>query len=85
MLLLLAAAMMPSCSSDSPAPAVGGGDEAAGYLQLAVTTDTPTRANPTGGEEGDGLEHGRDKEITIHDLNVFLYYPNADGLDGKEI
>ena len=84
MLLLLAAAMMPSCSSDSPAPAVGGGDEAAGYLQLAVTTDTPTRANPTGGEEGDGLEHGRDKENTIHNLNVFLYYPNADGLDGNQ-
>ena len=84
MLLLLAAALMPSCSSDSPAPAVGGGDEAAGYLQLAVTTDTPTRANPTGGEEGDGLEHGRDKENTIHNLNVFLYYPNADGLDGNQ-
>ena len=84
MLLLLAAAMMPSCSSESPAPAVGGGDEAAGYLQLAVTTDTPTRANPTGGEEGDGLEHGRDKENTIHNLNVFLYYPNADGLDGNQ-
>ena len=84
MLLLLAAAMMPSCGSDSPAPAVGGGDDAAGYLQLAVTTDTPTRANPTGGEEGDGLEHGRDKENTIHNLNVFLYYPNADGLDGNQ-
>ena len=55
------------------------------YLELTVTTSgsTGTRANPTGGEEGDGYEHGRDNENTIHDLTIFLYQDNDKGLDGE--
>ena len=55
------------------------------YLELTVTTSgsTGTRANPTGGEEGDGYEHGRDNENTIHDLTIFLYQDNEKGLDGE--
>lgn len=81
---LLSATWLQSCVYEQfaecePEEVVG----AAGYLQLAVSTDykSGTRANPTGGENGDWLEHGSDKENTIHDLTIFVYKDTPAGLD----
>ena len=44
-------------------------------LRIAVPTVNPsaTRANPMGGEEGNGRERGILHEDDIHDINVFFY------------
>ena len=83
-MILLIAAALSSCRNDTNEPDTPNGSDIAGYLQLAVTTDIITRANPTGGEMGDGLEHGRENENTIHNLMVFVYQQDADGLDGNK-
>ena len=50
-------------------------------LRIAVPLANPasTRANPMGGEEGNGREPGTLKEDLIHDINVFFYIED----DGK--
>ncbi len=82
-LSLLAA---PSCSSDDPnVPDVPSEPEIVGYLQLAVSTtgsSAYSRSNPTGGENGDGPEHGRLNENKIHNLAIFVYRDLGAGLDG---
>lgn len=45
------------------------------YVSLSFVSpqSTLTRSNPTGGEDGDGLEEGRDYENTIKSAVVFFY------------
>lgn len=55
------------------------------YVELRIVipavNPSTTRANPIGGEEGNGREHGVLKEDLIHNVNIFFYKGN-DGLDG---
>ncbi len=77
-----------SCRSErhwDDTPDIPDASELRYYLELAVSTDggyAYTRANPTGGENGDGLEHGRGNENKIHNLSVFVYIDEGEGLDG---
>lgn len=45
------------------------------YVSIALSTAmTPsTRANPTGGEEGDGPEPGQSEENEVNDITLFFY------------
>ena len=81
-LLLLPLMALTGCVNDGLEPCPSDpSDTPAGYLELTVTTGgtTASRANPTGGEEGDGPEHGRNNENTIHTLTIFVY-ADKDGL-----
>ena len=53
------------------------------YVSIALSTAmTPsTRANPTGGEEGDGREPGQANENRVNDITLF-FYDVADAPDG---
>lgn len=53
------------------------------YVSIALSTAmTPsTRANPTGGEEGDGPEEGQDYENKVNDITLF-FYDEEDAPDG---
>ena len=81
-LLLLPLMALTGCVNDGLEPCPS--DTPTGYLELTVTTGgtTASRANPTGGEEGDGYEHGRGKENNIYDLSIFIYVDRGEGLDG---
>lgn len=85
-LLLLPLIAAQSCSSDDfVGPDLPSEPEVAGYLQLAVSTSGSSaysRANPSGGENGDGPEHGIGKENAIYDLSIFVYRDKGKGLDG---
>ena len=51
------------------------------YVSLTIHTGTAgnvTRANPTGGEDGNGNEKGQDYENAVKDLTLF-FYPAASG------
>lgn len=82
---LLTLPILSACVSEGlePCPAEVA-ESAPGYLRLAVSTsaNASSRANPTGGEEGDGREHGGRNENTIHNLTIFLYQDGGEGLDG---
>ena len=54
------------------------------YVSLTIHTGTAgnvTRANPTGGETGDGYEDGQTYENAVSNLTLF-FYPAALGDDG---
>lgn len=58
--------------------------EAYAYVSLTIHTatssDMGTRANPTGGETGDGFEDGQDYENAVNNLVLFFYEgTSADG------
>lgn len=56
-------------------------------IRIAVPLANPasTRANPMGGEEGNGRERGILKEDSIHDINVFFYIEqNGLGMDSPD-
>ena len=82
---MLCLPLVASCINDKLEPCQPEISDIAGYLQLTVTTagDRGTRANPTGGELGDGYEHGLENENTIHNLTIFLYRDGNIGLDGN--
>lgn len=86
-LLLLPLLAVPACSSDDPdVPDAPTEPEAAGYLQLVVSTagsSAYSRSNPTGGENGDGPEVGLDNENNIYNLCIFIYRDLGGGLDGE--
>ena len=85
---MLTLPILSSCVSEDFEPCQTEVDNSStGYLRLTVTTtDTPfSRANPNGGEWGDGLEHGRGNENIIHNLSLFLYQDGGEGLDGEYI
>lgn len=68
------------CPSD---PSTGSGTGKA-YVQLSFTMPggQGTRANPTGGENGDGNEAGQEAENTIISAVAFLY-KDKDGVNGS--
>lgn len=53
------------------------------YVSIALSTAmTPsTRANPSGGEEGDGPEEGQDYENKVRDITLFFYEATGDAND----
>lgn len=85
-LLLLPLVVAAACSNNDPdVPDSPPEQEVAGYLQLAVSTSgssANSRSNPSGGENGDGLEHGRNNENKIYNLSIFVYRDLGEGLDG---
>ncbi len=60
--------------------------EAYAYVSLTINTAPTapgTRANPTGGEAGDGYEDGQEYEKAVNDLTLFFYESQAgDATDG---
>lgn len=77
---LLMASLAAGCAQDDigTAPSGGGGMSASSYVSLSFASQqsTPTRSNPTGGEQGDGLETGQDNENAITSAVAFFYQGN---------
>ena len=83
--LLLLAALFSACSgediTDSSTQAVRTDSI---YIKLEMTSPTnTTRANPTGGESGDGTEGGVNKENDIKEVALFFYQADA-GINSTE-
>lgn len=74
---LLMASLAAGCAQEDigNAPSEGGGLSATSYVSLSFASPqgTPTRANPTGGETGDGQETGQDYENAITSAVAFFY------------
>lgn len=77
---LLMASLAAGCAQEDidTAPTGGGGMSASSYVSLSFASQqsTPTRSNPTGGEQGDGLETGQDNENAITSAVAFFYQGN---------
>lgn len=73
--LLLPVLCLTSCSGDdSVFPGNTPEDPEKCYLSIRLTMDTPdSRANPNGGQDGDGREPGHGNENRIYDLNLFFF------------
>lgn len=76
-LALLATSCSMSDDMECPPDPAGGGTGKA-YIQLSfrMADAQGTRANPTGGENGDGHEAGQDYENIIEDAVAFLFNGN---------
>lgn len=81
---LLMASLAAGCAQEDidTAPTGGGGMSASSYVSLSFASQqsTPTRSNPTGGEQGDGQEKGQDNENEIKSAVAFFY--QGSGTDG---
>lgn len=81
---LLMASLAAGCAQEDidTAPTGGGGMSASSYVSLSFASQqsTPTRSNPTGGEQGDGQEKGQAKENEIKSAVAFFY--QGSGTDG---
>lgn len=81
---MLVTALAAGCAQEDigNAPSEGGGLSATSYVSLSFASPqgTPTRANPTGGETGDGQEKGQDYENEIKSAVAFFY--QGSGADG---
>ncbi len=77
---LLMASLAAGCAQEDidTAPTGGGGMSASSYVSLSFASQqsTPTRSNPTGGEQGDGDETGQDYENKIKSAVAFFYQGN---------
>lgn len=77
---LLMASLAAGCAQEDidTAPSGGGGMSASSYVSLSFASQqsTPTRSNPTGGEQGDGDETGQDYENEIKSAVAFFYQGN---------
>lgn len=77
---LLMASLAAGCAQDDigTAPSGGGGMSASSYVSLSFASpqSTPTRSNPTGGEQGDGQEKGQANENDIKSAVAFFYQGN---------
>lgn len=70
----LLAALLVGCSQDYVAETPGGNaSNAFVSLSFVSTQGASTRSNPTGGEDGDGLEKGQDYENEIRSAVAFFY------------
>lgn len=82
---LLMASLAAGCAQEDidTAPSGGGGMSASSYVSLSFASQqsTPTRSNPTGGEQGDGDETGQDYENEIKSAVAFFYQGN-NGVNG---
>ena len=78
------ASLAAGCAQEDidTAPSGGGGMSASSYVSLSFASQqsTPTRSNPTGGEQGDGQEKGQAKENEIKSAVAFFY--QGSGTDG---
>lgn len=74
--------VVSSCSDERGADdPVTPADDRATYVRLLITVPVSSRANPSGGEDGDGLEPGIRHENEIEDLTLFFYRdPTRQGL-----
>lgn len=74
---MLVTALAAGCAQEDidTAPSEGGGMSATSYVSLSFASPqgTPTRANPMGGETGNGLETGQDYENAITSAVAFFY------------
>lgn len=74
---MLVTALAAGCAQEDigNAPLEGGGMSASSYVSLSFASPqgTPTRANPTGGETGDGQETGQGYENAITSAVAFFY------------
>ena len=74
------ASLAAGCAQEDidTAPTGGGGMSASSYVSLSFASQqsTPTRSNPTGGEQGDGDETGQDYENKIKSAVAFFYQGN---------
>lgn len=74
---MLVTALAAGCAQEDIGndPSEGGGMSATSYVSLSFASPqgTPTRANPTGGETGDGLEKGQANENAITSAVAFFY------------
>lgn len=74
---MLVTALAAGCAQEDIGndPSEGGGLSPASYVSLSFASPqgTPTRANPTGGETGDGQETGQDYENAITSAVAFFY------------
>lgn len=81
---LLMASLAAGCAQEDidTAPSGGGGMSASSYVSLSFASQqsTPTRSNPTGGEQSDGQEKGQTKENEIKSAVAFFY--QGSGTDG---
>lgn len=81
---LLMASLAAGCAQEDidTAPTGGGGMSASSYVSLSFASQqsTPTRSNPTGGEQGDGQEKGQVNENEIKSAVAFFY--QGSGTDG---
>lgn len=82
---LLMASLAAGCAQEDidTAPSGGGGMSASSYVSLSFASQqsTPTRSNPTGGEQGNGDETGQDYENKIKSAVAFFYQGN-NGVNG---
>ena len=78
------ASLAAGCAQEDidTAPSGGGGMSASSYVSLSFASQqsTPTRSNPTGGEQGDRDETGQDYENEIKSAVAFFY--QGSGTDG---
>ena len=74
---MLVTALAAGCAQEDigNAPSEGGGMSATSYVSLSFASPqgTPTRANPMGGEQGDGQETGQNYENAITSAVAFFY------------
>lgn len=81
---LLMASLAAGCAQEDidTAPSGGGGMSASSYVSLSFASQqsTPTRSNPTGGEQGDEQEKGQANENEIKSAVAFFY--QGSGTDG---
>lgn len=74
---MLVTALAAGCAQEEIGndPSEGGGLSATSYVSLSFASPqgTPTRANPTGGETGDGQETGQANENAITSAVAFFY------------
>lgn len=83
---LLLTAMLAACGENDDLqagqPSTGAGKQ---YVSLTFTMPAEeggSRANPTGGKNGDGHEMGQDYENTISDAVAFFFQNNGAGVNG---
>lgn len=74
-------ALLPACElihDDLPETKAEG---APVYIRLTISTggEMGTKANPTGGEDGDGWQDGIESENAVNDVTLFFF---ASGIDG---
>lgn len=89
LLVALVTVLMSACSDDwmkDPDGSESAGAERFIVLKIAVPTGETaahTRANPMGGEDGNGREDGILNENMIHDLNIF-FYNHSEGMNAPD-
>lgn len=79
-LLILPLLLSAGGCSSSDTPPGGEPENASLYLrlQLEIEGADETRANPSGGEDGDGREDGLVNENDIHTLDLVFYHSDSD-------